>query len=146
MGLAKDVELCENGANIPLILKNRDEYIRKFIEYHMFSLLIKKQTEALTAGFNKVIIAEQAAFKLFNADELELLLCGTFELVFSHFQENCEYEGGYNRVHKSIKRFWDIVREFDYEQRRLFLKFCTGVASPCEWTEECQIQDSEGGT
>eukprot|EP00924_Labyrinthula_sp_SR-Ha-C_P000970 augustus_masked-scaffold_7-processed-gene-9.56-mRNA-1 protein AED:0.41 eAED:0.41 QI:0/-1/0/1/-1/1/1/0/1148 len=126
MGVIRDVELVENGRNIPVTLENRDEYIKAMIKYYMYSDLIRAKAAALLDGFSKVIPSGQAAFHLFNADELERLLTGTTELDMNLLKNNAEYEGGYKADTKTIKSLWKIVLDFNEKEKQLFLRFCTG--------------------
>ena len=38
------------------------------------------------------------------------------------------YEGGYSGTHVAIRRFWDIVHEFDRSRKMKLLRFVTGAS------------------
>ena len=124
--VVKEIELCPNGRKMKVNRKNVDAYIKAYIRYKMYSPLIEAQAKALTKGFSRVVSAQNAAFKLFNPDELELLLCGTPELDFSLLRQNSTYEGGYSDTHTTVTRFWEIISEMNLEQKKKLLKFSTG--------------------
>ena len=67
------------------------------------------------------------ALRRFRYEELELLVCGLPHLDFAELQASTRYEGGYTAEHEVIKHFWDVVMGFTFEQKRSFLKFCTGT-------------------
>ena len=54
---------------------------------------IEKQFKAFSEGFR--ILCDGPATRLFNAQELERLVCGNPNLDFDALQQNAKYEGGY---------------------------------------------------
>lgn len=67
------------------------------------------------------------ALNLFRYEELELLVCGLPHLDFAELKSATRYDGGYTAEHETIKQFWDVVMGFTFEQKRSFLRFCTGT-------------------
>ena len=66
------------------------------------------------------------ALRLFRCDELELLVCGLPHLDFLGLKSAAQYEGGFSPSHPTIADFWDVVMALTFEQKKSFLRFCTG--------------------
>ena len=67
------------------------------------------------------------ALHLFTSGELEGLVEGEKELDFDELKRNAEYEGGFDKNHGYVVTFWSIITDFDFEQKKKFLHFCTGA-------------------
>lgn len=65
------------------------------------------------------------ARSLFEWGELYYVICGKPQLDFSDLEANTGYEG-WNKDSDFIRHFWDIINEFDNDQKKSFLMFCTG--------------------
>ncbi len=65
--------------------------------------------------------------RLFNEQELQILLSGTFEKIdISDFKEHTQYTGVYDPEHPTIKLFWDVVEnDFSTDQVKALVKFIT---------------------
>ena len=63
---------------------------------------------------------------LFQASELELLICGNPVLDMDDLQRGTRYEDGYDETSVGIRYFWEVVQEFDETERKTFLKFVSG--------------------
>jgi ubiquitin-protein ligase E3 A len=64
---------------------------------------------------------------LFKPQELEQLICGSRVLDFHAWQKNCRFIEGYNDESPQAKWLWEIIhQDFNDEQRKKFLAFCTG--------------------
>ena len=119
-------ELIPNGSNIEVTHKNKKEYIYSYIKYILHDS-VEKYIKAVKKGFDMVInVDESPALILFRARELELILIGTSRLDFEELEDmGTEYEG-YTPESKVIQFFWDVVKKFDDENQRKFLKFVSG--------------------
>jgi ubiquitin-protein ligase E3 A len=62
----------------------------------------------------------------FHASELQLLVCGSPVLDFDDLEAGTRYEDGYEEDSVEIQNFWSIVREFDEDEKKRMLMFCTG--------------------
>jgi len=63
---------------------------------------------------------------LFDAEDLEQLLCGTRTLDFNELKSVALYANGFTPDSPMMKWFWDIVlNEWDDDQRRKLLIFTT---------------------
>jgi E3 ubiquitin-protein ligase HUWE1 len=66
--------------------------------------------------------------RLFNENELELLISGLPTIDFADWKEHTKYTG-YTNSSIQISWFWEIVREMREEDRALLLKFTCGTSS-----------------
>lgn len=66
------------------------------------------------------------ALQLFNAHELEQLICGSHELDFEAMQRGTIYDDGYDENSQVITWFWETVHTFNESEKRMLLTFCTG--------------------
>ena len=119
-------DLKENGRNIGVTEKNKLEYIQKVIKWRV-ERGVQKQTEALVKGFYEVVDPKQV--QIFDARELELVLCGTIEIDVNDWKKNTDYRSGYHSTHQTILWFWQAVDKFDNEQKLKLLQFVTGTSS-----------------
>ena len=73
-----------------------------------------------------VQVSSGLALRLFQYEELELLICGLPHLDFAGLRAAAHYEGGYHPDHPVIIQFWEVVMSLTLEQKKSFLRFCTG--------------------
>ena len=63
---------------------------------------------------------------MFSSAELELLICGGKILDFNDLKKGATYQDGYTENSTAVGMFWDVVLEFDENQKKSFLKFISG--------------------
>lgn len=119
-------DLKENGRNIPVTEKNKLEYIQRVVKWRV-ERGVQKQTEALVKGFYEVL--DPKYVQMFDARELELVLCGTYEIDINDWKKNTDYRSGYHSNHQIVQWFWQAVDKFDNEQKLKLLQFVTGTSS-----------------
>ena len=86
---------------------------------------IQRQFEAFTQGFK--ILCDGPAIRLFNACEVERLVCGNPHLDFDALERNSKYEGGFSTSTLAVQWLWDLVKnELSLQEKKMFLKFFTG--------------------
>ncbi|XP_077975841.1 E3 ubiquitin-protein ligase HECW2-like [Styela clava] len=119
-------ELKQNGKNIPVTEKNKKEYIERVVKWRV-NRSTREQTNQIVRGFNEVI--DLRLVSVFDAKELELVLCGTAEIDLNDWRQNTEYRGGYHDLHPVIQWFWEALEKFDNERRLRLLQFVTGTSS-----------------
>lgn len=122
-GGQKVVELKPGGADIPLTIDNREEYVRLYLEWY-FNRSIHRQFVAFARGFHAVCGGD-----ILNAllpEEVELLVCGSTELDFSALEQNTKYDGGFHANSTTVRHFWEVVHDMTEEEKRLLLTFSTG--------------------
>jgi ubiquitin-protein ligase E3 A len=122
-GETKIYELKPGGENIPLTNDNREEYVQLYVKY-LLEDSISTQFAAFKSGFE--LVCASPLMKMFEPEELELLVCGSKDFDFNDFEEGTRYEEPYTRNSTIIQHLWKILHGFSDLEKRLFLQFCTG--------------------
>lgn len=129
MGQRVDKELVEGGASKDVTNENLSEYLEANIRHRMFNRTMPQLTELLLGFFD---VVPEPALTVFDANELELILCGLPKIDLEDWQANTNYKGLFEVSGKSnqvVKWFWEVVRdEFDQEMRARLLQFVTGTS------------------
>ncbi|XP_073922105.1 E3 ubiquitin-protein ligase NEDD4 isoform X3 [Castor canadensis] len=118
-------ELKNGGSEIVVTNKNKKEYIYLVIQWR-FVNRIQKQMAAFKEGFFELI--PQDLIKIFDENELELLMCGLGDVDVNDWRENTKYKNGYSGNHQVIQWFWKAVLMMDSEKRIRLLQFVTGTS------------------
>jgi HECT-domain (ubiquitin-transferase) len=122
-------ELIDNGANVDVCRDNLTSYIETNIRYRLFDRILPQVTEILLGFYD--VVPEQA-LTVFDANELEIVLCGLPHIDFDDWKSNTQYHGlfetsGLNAV--VIIWFWEIVADvYDIEMKARLLQFVTGTS------------------
>ncbi|XP_059620516.1 E3 ubiquitin-protein ligase Nedd-4 isoform X4 [Phlebotomus argentipes] len=124
-GTTNQRELKPNGANIDVTNENKDEYIRLVIEWRFVSR-VKEQMHAFLDGFGSVVPLN--SLKIFDENELELLMCGIQNIDVKDWKKNTLYKGDYYANHVIVQWFWRAVLSFSNEMRARLLQFVTGTS------------------
>ncbi|XP_054277378.1 E3 ubiquitin-protein ligase Nedd-4-like isoform X2 [Macrosteles quadrilineatus] len=125
LGHTSQRELKPNGANIPINEENKDEYIKLVIEWR-FVARVQDQMNAFLDGFNALVPLN--LIKIFDENELELLMCGIQNIDVKDWKQNTLYKGDYHPNHIVIQWFWRVVLSFTNEMRSRLLQFVTGTS------------------
>mmetsp|Transcript_108597 Transcript_108597/g.188606 ORF Transcript_108597/g.188606 Transcript_108597/m.188606 type:complete len:772 (+) Transcript_108597:81-2396(+) len=123
-GSMVEAELSEGGKEMPVTFENRMEYIQRYCDW-IFTNAVQPQYKAFRKGFDQCI-GDTLFRKLFRADELELVICGSVELDFEALQKVSQYQDGYTESSPVMIWFWEVVHSLSPEDKRNFLQFCTG--------------------
>ncbi|KAI2653321.1 E3 ubiquitin-protein ligase NEDD4 [Labeo rohita] len=118
-------ELKLGGADIVVDDTNKKEYIHLVMQWR-FVDRIQRQMTAFKEGFYELI--PQDLIKIFDENELELLMCGLGDVDVNDWRENTKYKNGYNPNHPVIIWFWKTVLLMDAEKRIRLLQFVTGTS------------------
>nr|XP_020837021.1 E3 ubiquitin-protein ligase NEDD4 isoform X2 [Phascolarctos cinereus] len=118
-------ELKNGGSEIVVTNKNKKEYIHLVIQWR-FVNRIQKQMSAFKEGFFELI--PQDLIKIFDENELELLMCGLGDVDVNDWREHTKYKNGYSVNHQVIQWFWKAVLMMDSEKRIRLLQFVTGTS------------------
>ncbi|XP_071546530.1 E3 ubiquitin-protein ligase Nedd-4 isoform X2 [Panulirus ornatus] len=124
-GRTSSHNLKENGGNIPVTNENKYQYIELVINWR-FVQRIHNQMEAFRDGFNDVVPV--SLIKIFDENELELLMCGIVSIDVKDWRANTVYKGEYHPNHIVIQWFWRVVLSFTNEMRARLLQFVTGTS------------------
>lgn len=129
MGVRRDVELVPGGREKEVTHENLAQYLEANLKYRLLERTKSQLTELLLGFFD--IIPEQA-LTVFDANELELILCGLPDIDMRDWMENTQYSGLYSskgRGNRVVDWFWDIVtNDFDTEMKARLLQFVTGTS------------------
>eukprot|EP01064_Diplonema_japonicum_P013497 TRINITY_DN21068_c0_g1_i1.p1 TRINITY_DN21068_c0_g1~~TRINITY_DN21068_c0_g1_i1.p1 ORF type:complete len:781 (+),score=173.42 TRINITY_DN21068_c0_g1_i1:35-2377(+) len=124
-GTKVEVELKPNGADIPLTIENRSEYVELYADYIM-NKSVGKNFEEFKSGFYEVCGMQKELLATFHPDELERMVVGCPVLDLSELEELTRYDG-YVPTSPLIVYFWSIIKEMSLDEQRSFLKFTTGT-------------------
>ena len=84
------------------------------------------QLEHFYVGISSVLPSD--LFCLFQAKELETLVCGSRNVDLDLLKSMTEYTDGYDQENETIQYFWESLKEMNVNQISLFLRF----VSACE--------------
>uniref|UniRef100_A0A7N8X0E5 E3 ubiquitin-protein ligase n=1 Tax=Mastacembelus armatus TaxID=205130 RepID=A0A7N8X0E5_9TELE len=118
-------KLKPGGSEIVVTNENKSEYIHLVIQWR-FVNRIQKQMSAFKEGFFELI--PQDLIKIFDENELELLMCGLGDVDVNDWRQNTKYKNGYCSNHVVIQWFWKTVLLMDAEKRIRLLQFVTGTS------------------
>ena len=137
------IPLKPDGENIMVDLDNKDEYVDLYLEWY-FNKSIKDVFTSFEKGFYRVFNRDLS--RILSPEELELIICGTQILDFHELKKVCKYEE-YTKDSQTIKYFWEILLEFNEEEKKKFLSFVTGCdRAPIDGLGSLPITISNGGT
>ena len=114
--------LIDNGINKQV--ENINDFINKRIFFikGLYEPFVKKIRDGLFSLIKKDVIQK------FTSDELELIINGRPLIDVDDWKNNTEYAEPYNKEHKIINWFWDIVYTLDQKQLSNLLMFSTGTS------------------
>ncbi|CAL1281357.1 unnamed protein product [Larinioides sclopetarius] len=124
-GQMQQRDLKPNGSEIPVTQENKMEYINLVIQWRFVSR-VEPQMNAFLEGFGEVV--PMHLIKLFDENELELLMCGIGKIDVKDWKQNTVYKGSYHANHIVIQWFWRMVMSFSNEMRARLLQFVTGTS------------------
>jgi hypothetical protein len=132
LGVRRDVELIPGGNMKEVTADNLPQYLEANLQYRMLDR-VKSQIRELMLGFFDII--PEPALTVFDANELELSLCGLPTIEMDDWEYNTIYSGLYEtsnkgkQRHKCVQWFWEVVRDdFDQEMKVRLLQFVTGTS------------------
>ena len=137
------INLKENGDKIQVDINNKDEYVDLYLNWY-FNTSIQEVFISFERGFYRVFSRDLS--KILSPEELELIICGNQILDFHELKRVCKYEE-YTKDSETIKYFWEILLEFNEEEKKKFLSFVTGCdRAPIDGLGSLPITISNGGT
>ncbi|KAJ3048819.1 hypothetical protein HK097_010180, partial [Rhizophlyctis rosea] len=123
-GVKKVLDLKPDGSKIAVTDQNKFEYVKLIVE-HKLVTAIKEQIQAFLSGFYEIIPKELV--KIFNEQELELLISGMPDIDIDDWRNNTEYQN-YTGSSPQVQWFWRAVRSFSQEERAKLIQFATGTS------------------
>ncbi|XP_068430629.1 E3 ubiquitin-protein ligase NEDD4-like isoform X5 [Clinocottus analis] len=124
-GQTYQVDLKPSGSDMVVTNENKKEYIDLVIQWR-FVNRVQKQMNAFLEGFTELIIID--LIKIFDENELELLMCGLGDVDVNDWRQHTVYKNGYCPNHPVIQWFWKVVLLMDAEKRIRLLQFVTGTS------------------
>jgi E3 ubiquitin-protein ligase HUWE1 len=121
----KEHELTPGGAGIEVTNGNRREYVELALKFYL-ERFSGEGLRALIGGFHDLIPAKELC--IFDADELEWVMCGRPKFDMKDFKANLGFIGEYGPAHPVILRFFEVLEGFATEMRLKFLGFVTNSA------------------
>lgn len=118
-------DLRPGGSEIPVTNDNKQEYIDLVIQWRFVSRILP-QMSAFLEGFDEVLPLN--LIKVFDENELELLMCGIGEIDVRDWKRHTVYKSGYHANHIVIQWFWRVILSFSNEMRSRLLQFVTGTS------------------
>ncbi|XP_045760290.1 probable E3 ubiquitin-protein ligase HERC2 isoform X8 [Maniola jurtina] len=100
---------------------NKDEYVQLALHYRLHEF--DEQVRAVRDGMSRVIPAPLLA--LFNASELETLVCGSPDIPVHALRASATYKGIEPNA-PLVQWFWEVMEELSGSERALFLRFVWG--------------------
>ncbi|CAD6186224.1 unnamed protein product [Caenorhabditis auriculariae] len=128
LGATEVVDLKPGGANIPVTLNNRAQYVDLYVQHR---LALGKENEIKTQyghfkrGFLDAIHSRILSF--FQPRELMEMVVGSENYDWTEFRKIVKYKGEYNAEHPTILAFWEAFFQLTLEERKKFLQFVSGT-------------------
>jgi len=130
LGARENTPLIDGGAEKEVTNENLSEYLEATLRYRMFERIMPQLTEILLGFFD---VIPEPLLTVFDANELELILCGLPTIDIDDWQLHTNYDGFFEtsqKNHQVVQWFWEVVRyEFDQEMRARLLQFATATSS-----------------
>ena len=137
------IPLKPDGDKIMINNTNKEEYVKLYTDWY-FNKSIEEYFQSFEKGFYKIF--HKSLIRILTPDELELIICGTQYLDFYELKKSCLYEE-YNKDSESIKYLWEILLDFNEEEKKKFLSFVTGCdRAPIDGLGSLKITVSNGGS
>ena len=137
------IPLKPGGENIMINNFNKSEYVELYIDWY-FNKSIEEYFGIFEKGFYKVF--NRNLTKILTPQELELIICGTQILDFHELKIAAVYEE-FDKNSETIKYFWEILFDFNEEEKKKFLSFVTGCdRAPIDGLGSLPITITNGGS
>ncbi|KAL3086117.1 hypothetical protein niasHS_009687 [Heterodera schachtii] len=119
-------ELLPGGKDLSVTDANKSDFIDRMVKWRTVRG-VQAQSAALFRGLYEVVDKEY--LRIFEPQQLELVLSGSVEIDISDWRANSEYRGGYHATHVIIQWFWECVLAMCNADRLRLLQFATGSSS-----------------
>jgi E3 ubiquitin-protein ligase HACE1 len=116
-----------DGSTAPVTEANKMEYLDLFVQHRLVGE-IRLQIDAFRAGlalFFTDDVLREVQLCCTPAD-LQLLLAGVVDIDVEGWKQSATYTNGLTEESELSVWFWNVVAEFDNDQRAQLLLFCTG--------------------
>jgi len=123
----KDFPLCKNGLTKDVTDKNKEEYVRLRAEYET-RYAAEKTLRPFTDAFHELVPLHALKEAAITPIELDIMLNGKTDIDVEEVRAYTIFQGNLSCEHIQVVWLWDILRQWDLEQRRAFLRFVTGTS------------------
>lgn len=126
LGTTTTIELKPGGEEIDVTKENVSEYIKLYIKHVMYDR-ISVQLDHFLNGFHEII--PQPLLSVLDHEEFEALMCGVSKVDVDDWRKNVTYRGEFKDTgedHQVIQWFWEVVSEFESQDRSKLLQYITG--------------------
>ncbi|CAD8156549.1 unnamed protein product [Paramecium octaurelia] len=117
------IELKQNGADILVNNQNKQEFVDLCIQFYSEKMISKQLGQIQTALYKYI---PKDYLNIFTADEFEMILYGVSVVDLAEWKQHTTYKTPYADTSQQIQWFWKILSEFDQDQLKKFLHYCTG--------------------
>lgn len=119
-------DFVTSGCNSKMVnMNNLEEYVSLVVDATLRSG-ISRQVEAFKRGFNQVFPIKY--LQILTEEELEHLLCGECEVWnINELLDHIKFDHGYTASSPPVVNLLSIIREFDRQEQKAFLRFVTGA-------------------
>ncbi|KAF1330738.1 Hect e3 ubiquitin ligase, partial [Globisporangium splendens] len=129
-GKPEILELVEGGANIDVTRANRKDYLDLLFKYHVLGSVSDQLLGFLTALYD---VVPEGLLKLFDYQELELLMCGVPSIDTEDWKKHTDFKFYTNNYPtelelSNIHWFWEVIEDMKNEDRVRLLQFATGTS------------------
>lgn len=123
--IEQTIELIPNGANIPVTIQNKVEYVRLYRSQLMKSVIkdVQEQMKAFKEGVSKVINLKH--LKIFTPEELKLIVEGVDKIDLEDLKKYTRLNG-YTPEDSVVQWFWQTLYEFTPQKRSSVIHLWTG--------------------
>ncbi|KAG0485918.1 hypothetical protein HPP92_009803 [Vanilla planifolia] len=119
-------ELVPDGRKVTVTNENKLQYIHAIADYKL-NWQILPPANAFYRGLTDLI--SPSWLSLFSANEFNQLLSGgKHDFDVEDLRCNTRYTGGYTERSRTIKIFWEVVKDLKPSERCLLLKFVTSCS------------------
>ncbi|XP_022767204.1 E3 ubiquitin-protein ligase UPL7 isoform X2 [Durio zibethinus] len=120
------IELKPGGKDVCVTNDNKMQYVHAMADYKL-NRQILPFSNAFYRGLTDLI--SPSWLKLFNASEFNQLLSGgDHDIDVDDLRNNTRYTGGYSEGSRTIKLFWEVMKDFEPKERCMLLKFVTSCS------------------
>ncbi|MFS8004300.1 putative HECT domain-containing protein [Helianthus anomalus] len=120
------VELKAGGKDVNVTNDNKLQYIYAMADYKL-NRQVLPLSNAFCRGLTDLI--SPSWLRLFNAGEFNQLLSGgNHDIDVDDLRSNTRYTGGYTEGSRTVKLFWEVIREFEPKERCMLMKFVTSCS------------------
>jgi E3 ubiquitin-protein ligase HUWE1 len=121
-----EVALIPRGADIPVTLINRAEYIRRRADYRM-----TQQSRALMIPFLEGfhLTMPIGFLQCFTPEDLELVSCGVSNVDVEDLRAHTTYEG-YHMGAQQVRWFWECCATMSQQDLGKLIQFATASTRP----------------